>query len=86
MNTNEFNEKYAEYLEPRFYGLAISDERVVEYLDQEFEKEIAINPDFLYAQIKLKFGMACVYADTFIPEKTFEWERKINEILKDEKL
>lgn len=76
--TTEFNEKYKQYLEEGFYGLAIIDEQVIEMLDKEFEKEIAVNPSFKYKQIKTKFGYANVYADT---DKCFDWESKIKAIL-----
>jgi hypothetical protein len=81
MTCNEFNEKWKDYLEDRFYGLTINDQNVIDYLDKEFEKEIKVNPSFKYAQIKLKFGMSRVYADS---DKTYEWEKKINELLKNE--
>ena len=71
MTADEFNEKYKDFLEPRFYGLAIDRNNIVRYLDKEFEKEIKVNPDFTYAQIKLKFGNPCVYAETI---KCAEWE------------
>jgi hypothetical protein len=79
MSRKEFNEKWSDYLKERFYGLEINDENVADYLDKEFEKEVKINPSFKYSQIKLKFDFVVVYADT---DKTYEWENKINEILK----
>lgn len=79
MNTQEFNDKWIKYLEPGHYGLAIEDEQVAKYLDSEFQKEIAINPDFSFAQIKTKFGAARVYA---MSDKTNEWEKEINNLLK----
>lgn len=78
MTPVEFNKKWEKYLEPRFYGLDIYNEKVIEYLDSEFEKEIKVNPDFQYSQIKLKFDNAIVYANT---TKNFEWERMIDKIL-----
>jgi len=80
MTTNEFNEKYKNYLEEGFYGLAIQDNNVIDYLDKEFEKEIKINPSFKYSQIKIKFGTSRVYADS---NKTSEWENEIDNILKN---
>ena len=78
MTVDEFNDKWKDYLEPRFYGLAIADERVIKYLDEEFQKEIEVNPQFTYSQIKLKFGLSRVYAES---EKATEWEDEIDNIL-----
>lgn len=74
-----FNKKWKDYLEPRFYGLAIDDEDVIKYLDDEFTKEVQSNPNFNYSQIKTKFKFACVYAES---DKTSEWELTIVDILK----
>ena len=79
MTCEEFNKKWAQYLEPGFYGLVISDAGVIEYLDEEFSAEVLENPAFTYAQIKLKFGRARVYAES---EKTSVWEDKINTLIK----
>lgn len=78
MTADEFNEKYSKYLEPGHYGMAIEDERAINYLDGEFEKEIENNPEFSYAQVKLKFFTARIYANS---KKTHEWERAIDEII-----
>lgn len=80
MKAKEFNTKWKPYLEEGHYGLAISDERVIDYLDKEFEKEALVNKSFTYAQIKLKFGMARVYADS---DKTSVWESEIDKMLKN---
>lgn len=74
----EFNKKYKHYLEERFYGMAINDPDAIAYLDEEFEREIAINPEFTYSQIKMKYGMVRVYATS---PKTIMWENEINKIL-----
>jgi hypothetical protein len=75
-----FNEKYKDYLEPRFHGLEIGDPDVIYYLDQEFEKEIKQNPTFQYSQIKLKFGRTVIYCNKGL-DAVGEWEEKIDEIL-----
>ena len=82
MNAFEFNKKYAEYLEHRFYGMAIQDEEVIAFLDREFEKEIEVNPDFQYSQIKTKFGNACVYCNS---NKEEYWVAAVNSILERNK-
>ncbi len=80
MTADEFNEKYSQYLEPGHYGMDINYPEVIDYLDREFEEEIKVNPEFNYAQLKLKFGTARCYSNS---KKSHEWERMIDEILKD---
>lgn len=80
MKIEEFDKKWEKYLEEGFYGLAIDNEKIIDYIDSEFDKEIKINPNFKFYQIKIKFGTSRVYADS---DKTTEWENKINEILKN---
>ena len=74
----DFNNKYKDYLEYSFYGMAINDEKVIKYLDKEFEKEIEENPNFKYSQIKTKFGASVIYSTS---EKSKEWEKEVNKIL-----
>jgi len=78
MTAKEFNNKWREYLKEGHYGLAIDHPEVTKYLDKEFEKEIQTNPDFTYTQIKLKFGMSRVYAES---SKAPEWETEIENIV-----
>ena len=80
MTSDEFNDKWGDYLEDMFYGMGISHEKVIEYLDSEFTKEIKTNTSFNYAQIKMKFGSSRVYANS---EKATKWENKINELIKE---
>ena len=64
MGLTEFNEKYKDYLEPGFYGLAIDNSKVIAFLDKEFPKLIKNNMQpFRYSQIKVKFGYARVYCN-----------------------
>lgn len=63
MNTSEFNEKWNDFLENGFYGLAISNEEVIEYLDKEFTEYTKVNEKFSYSQIKTKFGFPVVYTN-----------------------
>ena len=74
MTAEEFNKKYSAYLEERFYGLDIDHPEVIEYLDNEFEKEIEKNPEFQFSQIKMKFGSSRVYTNS---DKSSEWESEI---------
>jgi hypothetical protein len=77
--SDEFNRKYEKYLENEsFYGLAINHPGVVAYLDKEFAKEIESNSDFVYSQIKLKFGAVRVYTNS---NKNIQWATVINELL-----
>jgi hypothetical protein len=81
MTVEEFNEKYAAYLEPRHYGLDISDKEVIKYLDSKFDEFIKV-PGFSYSQIKLKFGMSRVYCSpNSIP--THELESEIDKIIQN---
>lgn len=80
MTLENFNTKWKPYIEPRFYGASINHEGVLTYLDVEFEKEIEVNPDFNFAQIKLKFGTSRVYANS---PNTRTWEIEIDRILKE---
>mgnify|MGYP001051669030 CR=1 FL=1 len=85
MTASEFNEKYKEYLEPRFYGLAIDIPEVVEFLDKEFPKLIKGNMQpFKYSQIKTKFGYACVYCNAN-PAVVRHLENDIDKIIKSQK-
>ena len=79
MTTEEFNKKYKDYLADRFYGLYLSNEKVIEYLDNKFQDFIT-RPDFKYHQIKLKFGMARFYAEGISTDEMFEIEGEINKI------
>ena len=82
MDCKDFNKKWAKYLEPRFYGMAINDSEVIQYLDSEFEKEILVNSDFMFSQIKVKFGTSRVYADS---DNCMMWEDKIDSIMYSKK-
>lgn len=82
MNLEEFDKKWSKYIEDRFDGLEFENEDVIKYLDSEFEKEILVNPNFKFSQIKIKFGMARVYAKS---DKTNEWEDEIDRIIKSSK-
>ena len=65
MTTDEFNEKYFDYLEEGHYGLALENPSVIKYLDQMFEGLIKI-PGFQYSQIKIKYDMICFYTNLHI--------------------
>ena len=85
MNTEQFNDKYKQFLEEGHYGLDISIPSVIEYLDQIFQ-ELTKLPGFKYSQIKLKFNMArfyfnLEYKSLEIP-LMFGIEDKINQLVK----
>lgn len=81
MNTEEeFNKKWEAHLEEGHYGMSIGIPEVIKYMDEEFEKELLINPEFKYTQIKEKFNMARVYVTS---ERTDEWESRIDAIILD---
>lgn len=81
MTTNEFNEKYKDYLEAGHYGLAISIPSVITYLDEKFKDLIQI-PDFRYSQIKLKFNSSRFYCSP-IGIETSDIEQEIDRLVKE---
>lgn len=81
MTKEEFNNKYKKYLVPRYYGLAISDSKVIEYLDELFENRLTKIPNFKYYQIKFKFGKVCFYCEEVPPQVTNKIEEQIQNII-----
>jgi hypothetical protein len=87
--SNEFNEKYEDFLEEDHYGISIDIPAVIHYVDQVFQDLIKID-GFKYQQIKTKFGMARVHTnlDEVLPFVGRiihqELEEKINFVLKVE--
>lgn len=79
MKAEEFNNKWKDYIEEVFGGSETDNEDVNSYLDSEFSKEIKVNPNFKFAQIKWKFGSIRIYAKS---SKTSEWERHIDSNLR----
>lgn len=59
----EFDKKWKDHLEEGNYGLAIDDEKVIEYLDKKFTELKEKYPNFTYSQIKLKFTYPRVYME-----------------------
>lgn len=84
MTTQEFNEKYSDYLEEGFYGLAINHTTVVEFLDAIFDSVLTKIPGFKYHQIKTKFGYSRFYTNIESRDFSNMVEQKINEYLKEE--
>ena len=79
MTIDEFDKKYTKYLEPGHYGMAINDVRVIDYLDDEFTKEISKDPLFSFAQIKIKFGYTRCYTSS---DKNSVWEKEMDAIMR----
>ncbi len=79
MTTEEFNEKYKDYLEEGHYGLDLSHNEAIRYLDKEFQELIKI-PGFKYSQIKSKFNFYCFYCENVSSEKKKEIEMKLYDI------
>ena len=82
MTSEEFNQKYKDFLEEGHYGLALSKPEAIEYLDQVFEELIKI-PGFQYSQIKSKWNYFCFYNNGVSAEKTAEIENRLKEIYGD---
>lgn len=83
MDIYEFNEKWKRHLESGHYGLDVSNETVIEYLDKTFTDLEKQFPNFQYSQIKLKFGSARVYMEPY-EINTSEIENNINKIIKND--
>jgi hypothetical protein len=81
MTTEQFDEKYKDFLEEGHYGLALANEEAIAYLDEKFQEFIK-RPDFKYSQIKSKFNFFCFYADGITAEEQTEVENKLKEIYK----
>lgn len=81
MTIEQFNEKYKDFLEEGHYGLAVGEEKFMDYLDKKFQEFIKI-PGFKYSQIKVKFGMGRFYCEGLSPEEVNEVENKITEYCK----
>ena len=82
MTTDEFNEKYKDYLSPGHYGMSIEIPEVIDLVDRKFEEWSKL-PGFHYTQVKLKFGMSRVYADADgVILQTSALEHEIDKIIK----
>jgi len=77
MTNVEFNIKYKNYLKEGSYGMDITDNNIINYLDKEFSKEIKINPSFMFSQIKIKLGTTRIYTNS---NKNREWEELIDSV------
>lgn len=62
MTSIEFNEKYANFLEPNHYGMGINMPIVCDIMDKYFQEWIKF-PGFRFSQIKMKFNYPCIYVD-----------------------
>jgi uncharacterized membrane protein len=80
MTTEEFNEKYKNYIEDGHYGLDIYNQNVIEYLDNQFQELIKI-PNFSYSQIKTKFNSVRFYCENVDLNKIREIETEIETLL-----
>lgn len=80
MTPQEFNTKYAKYLEDGHYGLDINNPELTSYLDEKFQEFIKI-PDFKYMQIKTKFGFGRFYCTGLSIEEINEVETHIHYFL-----
>jgi hypothetical protein len=79
MNADEFNDKYFEYLEDGHYGLDINNAEFIEWLDRKFQDFIKF-PNFMYSQIKIKFGQGRFYCVGLPNELVDEVENKISKL------
>jgi len=79
--SEEFNDKWNDFLEHRHYGLDIENEEVVKYLDDIFTNELILIPNFSFSQIKTKYKSVRFYAEEISLAKQFEIEKAIEDIL-----
>ncbi len=78
MTTEEFNNKYKKFLEPKFCGLTIEDSDIINLCDKYFKQWTKVQ-GFHYYQIKNKFNTARVYCDNV---NVNDLENEINMLLK----
>ena len=83
MTSFEFNEKYKDYLEEGYYGLAIDIPSVVKFLDGIFSLVLIHLPEFKYSQIKLKFNYSRVYTTIQYHTMTYWIETEINRLVEE---
>lgn len=87
--SEEFNKKYAEYLEEDQLGMTFEVPAILRYVDEVFTDLVQI-PGFKYSQIYTKYGLAKVYTnlEILLPFAgrilSQELEDKINFVLKVE--
>jgi hypothetical protein len=79
MNNLEFDTKYLEYLEEGHYGLDVTNEEFIDWLDTKFQEFITY-PNFKYSQIKFKFGQGRFYCEGLPDELVKEVEDKITSL------
>ena len=80
MTAEEFDEKYNKWLEKGHYGLSISNERQIDYLNEVFEGLTLID-GFSFSQIKSKFGSYRFYCSSNVPLGTqSKVEAKLKEL------
>lgn len=84
MTSQEFNEKYKNYLEDGHYGLDFDVPKFVEYLDEKFKTFITYK-DFKYSQIKSKFQMGRFYCTGIPDEMVYEVEQEITKYCREKK-
>jgi hypothetical protein len=79
MTTQEFNNKYKDYLVPKYYGLTIQDDSVIAFLDNIFI-DLTKLPSFKYYQIKMKFGQCRFYSEGITRTLEYLIEQEINKL------
>ena len=80
MTREEFNTKWKDRIENRFYGLEFDISEITTYLDEEFTTYVNTHDDFEFAQIKIKFNAVRVYTNASFDQNN-EWEMAIDKLL-----
>ena len=86
MIPEEFNNKWRKHLAEGFYGLDIHNPSVTAYLDELFKELTKQYPNFIFYQIKTKFGSVRFYADNLPKELIYKIEESIDKILSQRKI
>lgn len=79
MTANQFNQKYKDFLEEGHYGLAVSNQEFINWLDIKFQDFIK-KPGFTYSQIKEKFFTGRFYCEGLTREEVKEVENEITKL------
>lgn len=79
MTTEEFNNKYKDYLVEGYYGCELGLEEALKYLNSKFQEYVKL-PNFKYQQIKSKFYNFCFYAEGISNEEKSEVELELSKI------
>ena len=79
MKTTEFNRKWSSRIKDNI-PLQVNNPIVTKYLDDEFDKEVKKDKEFIIFEVKAKKGCSRVY--TTNSRKNWAWAERIDSILR----